>query len=227
MFDAFLADRAREEGTEFVPFDAHTDYERYVDGRPREDGIRTFLAARGIRLPDGGDDDPVGAPTVRGLGLLKNADVVQRIAAGEVEVFDGSVDFVRRVRAAGYATAVVSSSANTPEILRVVGIESLFDARVDGNVARERGLPGKPAPDTFLAGAAELRVSPSEAVVFEDATAGVAAGQAGGFALVVGVDRSTDLTSDARARELLAHGADIVVRDLSELETPEPVNRNE
>jgi beta-phosphoglucomutase family hydrolase len=227
MFDVFLADHARQEGIEFVPFDARTDYERFVDGRPREDGIRTFLASRGIQLPDGDDSDPVGAPTVRGLGLLKNSDVTRRIAAGEVEVFEGSVDFVRRVRAAGLATAVVSSSANTREILRVTGMESLFDARVDGVVARERGLPGKPAPDTFLAGAAELSVPPSQAVVFEDATAGVAAGRAGGFALVVGVDRSVDPDDGARARELLEHGADIVVRDLSELDVCGPVNRDE
>lgn len=224
MFDRFLEERARQEGTEFVPFDEQADYERYVDGRPREDGIRTFLASRGIVLPDGGDDDPAGAATVRGLGMLKNEDVVRRITSGEVEVFQGSVDFVRKVREAGLRTAVVSSSANTRDVLRVTDLESLFDARVDGIVARERGLPGKPAPDTFLAGAAELGVTPTEAVVFEDATAGVAAGRAGGFTLVVGIDRSLDTSSDVRAEELRANGADVVVRDLSELELTDLVS---
>lgn len=221
MFDGFLAEHARAAGEPFVPFDVRDDYERYVDGRPREDGIRTFLASRGIVLPDGSDDDEPGARTVRGLGLLKNADVGRRIANGEVEVFDGSVEFVRRARAAGFRTAVVSSSANTVEILRVTGLSDLFEARIDGVVARERGLPGKPAPDTFLAGAAALGVAPGEAAVFEDATAGVAAGRAGGFAVVVGVDRSADPASGAREKDLREHGADLVVTDLSELELGE------
>lgn len=222
MFDDFLAEHARREGVPFVPFDARADYERFVDGRPRDDGTRTFLASRGIELPPGSDDDAPGTWTIKGLGRLKNDDVVQRIRAGEAEVFEGSVDFVRRARAAGYRTAVVSSSANTLDILRSTGIEDLFEARVDGVVARERGLPGKPAPDTFLAGAAALGVSADRAAVFEDATAGVQAGRAGRFGLVVGVDRSADPTSPVRAEELRAHGADLVVRDLSELDLDEP-----
>jgi beta-phosphoglucomutase family hydrolase len=218
MFDGFLAEHARRQASAFIPFDAVSDYERYVDGRRRDDGVRTFLASRGIDLPDGSDDDPPGAWTVKGLGRLKNDDVLARIQGGGVEVFDGSVDFVRRARAAGLRTAVVSSSANTRDVLRVTGMEDLFDARIDGVAARERGLPGKPAPDTFLAGARALDVVPARAVVFEDATAGVEAGRAGGFALVVGVDRSADPDSGARARELREHGADVVVRDLSELD---------
>jgi beta-phosphoglucomutase family hydrolase len=222
MFDEFLAEYARRAGHPFVPFDARADYERYVDGRRREDGVRTFLTSRGIELPEGTDDDEPGVWTVRGLGLLKNADVVRRIANGEVEVFDGSVEFVRRARAAGIRTAVVSSSANTVDILRVTGLADLFEARIDGLVAAARGLPGKPAPDTFLAGAAALGVAPHEAAVFEDATAGVEAGRAGGFAVVVGVDRSDDPASGSREKELREHGAGVVVRDLSELELPEP-----
>jgi beta-phosphoglucomutase family hydrolase len=218
MFDDFLAEHARRAGTEARPFDAGADYEQYVDGRPRDDGVRTFLASRGIDLPDGTDDDPPGTWTVKGLGRAKNDDVVRRIKDGQAEVFDGSVDFVRRARAAGLRTAVVSSSANTLDILRATGIEKLFEARIDGVVARERGLPGKPSPDTFLAGAAALGVTAAQAAVFEDATAGVEAGRAGGFAVVVGVDRSPDDAGPARADALRAHGADVVVRDLSELE---------
>jgi beta-phosphoglucomutase family hydrolase len=221
MFDSFLGEYARRNGGRFTPFDDRSDYERYVDGRRREDGIRTFLASRGIELPDGSDDDRPGAWTVRGLGLLKNADVVRRIANGEVEVFDGSVEFVRRARAAGLRTAIVSSSANTVDILRVTGLTDLFEERIDGVVAAERGLPGKPAPDTFLAGAAALGVPAAEAAVFEDATAGVEAGRAGGFAVVVGVDRGADPTNGSRSRELREHGADVVVRDLSEVHLPE------
>ena len=220
MFDAFLAEHARRTDTAFAPFDVGADYERYVDGRPREDGTRAFLASRGIELPEGSDDDPPGAWTIRGLGRLKNDDVLHRIRTGGVEVFEGSVDFVRRVRAAGLRTAVVSSSKNTLDVLRATGLESLFEARVDGVVAGERGLPGKPAPDTFLAGAAELGAPADRAAVFEDATAGVEAGRAGGFAVVVGVDRSLG-PSPARAEELRAHGADLVVRDLSELDIAE------
>jgi len=221
MFDAFLTEHALRAGTAFAPFDIVADYERYVDGRPRDDGTRTFLASRGIELPEGSDDDAPGAWTIRGLGRLKNDDVRHRIQTGGVEVFEGSVDFVRRARATGLRTAVVSSSKNTLDVLRATGLESLFEARVDGVVADERGLRGKPAPDTFLAGAAELGVPPKRAAVFEDATAGVEAGRAGGFAVVVGVDRSTDPTA-GRAEELRAHGADLVVRDLSELDVTAP-----
>jgi beta-phosphoglucomutase family hydrolase len=210
-FDQFLRDRAEHTGERFVPFEVGTDYERYVDGRPRLDGTRAFLASRGIDLPEGTPDDPPDAVTVHGLSNRKNALVLELIAEGNVEVFEGSVRYVRAVRAAGMPTAVVSSSANTAQVLEVTGITDLFDARIDGVVARERGLPGKPAPDTFVAGAAELGVTPAEAAVFEDALAGVEAGRAGGFALVVGVDRSGE------TEMLRSHGADVVVGDLSEL----------
>jgi beta-phosphoglucomutase family hydrolase len=214
MFDAFLAAYAERTGTPQRPFDAGADYQRYVDGRPRLDGIRTFLASREIPLPDGGPGDPDDAWTVFRLGETKNAEVVKRIQAGEVQVYAGSVGFVDAARKAGLRTAVVSSSANTRDVLRAVGIEHLFDVRIDGLVARERGLPGKPAPDTFLAGARELGVRPEQAVVFEDALAGVEAGRAGGFGLVVGVDR----VGPDHARALREHGADVVVGDLSELD---------
>ncbi len=210
MFDDFLQGWAERNSEPFVPFEA-VDYERYVDGRRRADGTRTFLASRGIELPEGTSSDPDGALTVHGLSNRKNTLVLQRMAEGGVEVFEGSVDYVRAVRAAGMPTAVVSSSANTAQVLEATGIADLFDARIDGVVAEERGLAGKPAPDTFLAGAEALGVGPTAAAVFEDALAGVEAGQAGGFAFVVGVDRGNE------AAALRQHGADVVVQDLSEL----------
>jgi beta-phosphoglucomutase family hydrolase len=210
MFDAFLEQRAHERGEPFEPF-TPADYDRSVDGLPREDGTRGFLRSRGIDLPDGSDDDPPGTATVAGLANRKNEILLRKIRTDGVEVYGSSVDYVRAVRDAGLRTAVVSSSANTADVLRVTGIEDLFDARIDGVVARERHLPGKPAPDTFLAGAAALDVPARNAVVFEDALSGVAAGHAGGFALVVGVDR------DDHADDLRAHGADVVVADLADL----------
>jgi beta-phosphoglucomutase family hydrolase len=207
MFDAYLRER---DGDGFSPFESR-DYDRYVDGMPRADGVRTFLRSRGIDLPEGDPDDPPSAATVNGLGNRKNEIVQRRIQEDGVEVYDGSVRYLHAVRDAGLRTAVVSSSANTREVLKVTGLTDLFDARVDGEVARERHLPGKPKPDTFLAGAAELGVEPTQAVVFEDALAGVAAGRAGGFALVVGVDRV------GQADALKEHGADVVVDDLADL----------
>lgn len=211
MFDAFLRERATRTGARFTPFDPVVDYGRYVDGMPRLDGTRSFLASRGITLPEGALDDPPGTPTVNGLSNQKNEIVLRLLSSGGVEVFDGSVRYVRAVRAAGLATAVVSSSANTAEVLDAARIADLFDARIDGVVARDRDLRGKPAPDTFLAGAAALGVAPANAAVFEDALAGVAAGRAGRFGFVVGVDRV------GHADDLRANGADIVVADLAEL----------
>jgi beta-phosphoglucomutase family hydrolase len=213
MFDGYLRERAAETGGPFVPFDPVKDYGRYVDGKKREDGTRSFLESRGITLPEGAPDDPPENATVRGLGNRKNALVLKFIEEKGVETFDGSIGFVRAAREAGLKTAVVSSSANTVQVLRSVGITDLFDARVDGVVAAERNLPGKPAPDMFLAGAKELDVPADRAVVFEDALAGVQAGRAGGFAYVVGVNR----VDGEHAKELAAHGADVVVNDLSEL----------
>jgi beta-phosphoglucomutase family hydrolase len=213
MFDEFLHRHAEETGTPYVEFDAGRDYDQYVDGKPRLDGTRDFLASRGIELPEGHDDDPPGTPTITGLGNRKNDLVLKKIHDDGVETYPGSVDYVHKVRAAGLKTAVVSSSANTLDVLQCTGLTDCFDARIDGVVAKERGLKGKPAPDTFLAGAAALGVGPDAAAVFEDALAGVAAGRAGDFRIVVGVDRV------GQAEALKAHGADVVVRDLSELLT--------
>ena len=211
MFDEFLRARAEEAGTAFVPFDEASDYHRFVDGRPRYDGVRTFLASRGIELPEGTRDDPAAAATVSGLGNRKNELVLELIERGGVSTYEGSVAYVRATRDAGLRRAVVSASENTPAVLAAAGIAELFEVRVDGVVARERRLSGKPAPDTFLAAAAELGVGPAEAAVFEDALAGVAAGRAGDFGFVVGVDRV------GQAAALREHGADVVVSDLAEL----------
>jgi len=211
MFDAFLCARAARTGEAFRPFDLQRDYTSYVDGKPRLDGTRSFLAARGVTLTEGSPDDPPGTPSVEGLSNQKNDLVLRLLAEDGVQVFEGSVSYVQAIRAAGLRTAVVSSSANTVEVLAAADITELFDVRIDGVVARERGLPGKPAPDTFLAGAAALSVTPRQAAVFEDALAGVAAGRAGGFGFVVGVDRSE------HPDQLRAQGADVVVGDLAEL----------
>jgi beta-phosphoglucomutase family hydrolase len=211
MFDDFLRQRAASTSTPFVPFDAKTDYDLYVDGRTRLDGTRAFLASRGIDLPEGAPDDPPGADTVQGLSNRKNDLVLERLARDGVDVFEGSVRYVRAARDKGLRRAVVSSSANTRQVLEAAHIADLFEARIDGVVIAERHLAGKPAPDTFLAGADALGLTPGESAVFEDALAGVAAGRAGRFSCVVGVDRV------GQADELRAHGADVVVRDLAEL----------
>jgi len=211
MFDEYLRQHAQSTGTAFVPFDPHREYDAYVDGKPRLDGTRSFLESRGIHLPEGTPDDPPGTPTLYGLSNRKNALVLAKIAAGGVQVYEGSITYIKAVRAGGIAAAVVSASANTKQVLDAAGIEGLFDVRIDGVVAKQRGLRGKPAPDTFLAAAEALGVPAAHAVVFEDAQAGVAAGHAGHFALVVGVNRV------GQAAELKKHGADIVVKDLSEL----------
>ncbi|HVE45277.1 MAG TPA: beta-phosphoglucomutase family hydrolase [Acidimicrobiales bacterium] len=211
MFDAFLRDHADATGKPFVPFDPVREYGAYVDGMPRADGVRTFLASRGISLPEGSPDDPPEAETVAGLGNRKNELVLRLIEERGVTVFEGSVRYVEAVRAAGLSSAVVSSSANTLAILQAAGLTGLFDVRVDGVVAAERGLPGKPRPDTFLAAAEELGLEPDAAAVFEDALAGVEAGVAGRFGFVVGVDRID------QAAALKARGADVVVCDLAEL----------
>jgi beta-phosphoglucomutase family hydrolase len=209
MFDAFLRERAERAGEPFVPFSAR-DYDEYVDGKPRADGVRSFLESRRIAVPEGTPSDPPGTDTIHGLGNRKN-DLVLALLRTGVEVYKGSVRYVRAARDAGLGLAVVSSSANCREILAAAGIEDLFDVQVDGLVAARERLKGKPAPDTFLAAARALRVVPADAAVFEDALAGVAAGQAGRFGFVVGVDRVD------HADALRAHGADVVVSDLAEL----------
>jgi beta-phosphoglucomutase family hydrolase len=210
MFDEFLRSRAQSTGTEFVPFDSR-EYDDYVDGKPRLDGTRSFLESRGIDLPEGSPDDAPGTPTLYGLSNRKNDLVLAKIAAGGVKVYDGTIRYIHAVKEKGIHTAIVSASANTVQVLQAAGIEDLFDVRVDGVIVKERGLRGKPAPDTFLAAAQELKVPANHAVVFEDAQSGVAAGRAGHFGLVVGVDRV------GQAEQLKQHGADIVVKDVAEL----------
>ncbi|MHB1536327.1 MAG: HAD family hydrolase [Acidimicrobiales bacterium] len=210
-FDAYLDIRARRTGEPFVAFDPVGDYDAYVDGKPRADGTRSFLAARSIELAEGGPEDPPGAETVYGLGNQKNEIVLRRIRNDGVEAYDGSLRYVRAVRDAGLRRAVVSSSTNCADVLVAAGIADLFDARVDGLTAERDHLAGKPAPDMFLAGARALGVDAADAAVFEDALAGVAAGRAGRFGFVVGVDRA------GQASALAAHGADVVVADLAEL----------
>jgi beta-phosphoglucomutase family hydrolase len=211
MFDDFLRKWSEQHGQPFVPFDPARDYDQYVDGRPRLDGTRSFLESRGIHLPEGSPDDPPGTPTLDGLSNQKNDLVIKKIETDGVKVYEGSIEYIKRARAAGLRTAIVSSSANTVQVLEAAGIGDLFDTRVDGRVSQQRHLKGKPAPDTFLAAAENLKVTPDHAAVFEDALAGVEAGRAGHFALVVGVDRV------GQAEELRKHGADIVVKDLAEL----------
>jgi beta-phosphoglucomutase family hydrolase len=211
MFDAFLRGRTGRTGESFVPFDPVADYTEYVDGKPRYDGVRSFLASREIQLPEGDPTDPPSAETVCGLGNRKNELVLALLKREGVQVYDGSVRYVRAVRDVGLHRAVVSASANCRDVLEAAGIEDLFEVRIDGIAVEQRHLKGKPAPDTFLAAAEELGAKPAEAVVFEDALAGVEAGRAGRFGFVVGVDRA------GQREALLEHGADVVVTDLGEL----------
>jgi HAD superfamily hydrolase (TIGR01509 family) len=210
MFDDFLARRARERNEPLRPFDV-ADYKLYVDGKLRYEGVRAFLASRNITLPEGTAADPPTADTVCGLGNRKDVLVKAAIDQGKVESYPGSVAFVRQIREQGIRTAVVSSSNNCEHVLRAVSLLDQFEVRVDGLVASELYLQGKPAPDTFLKAAEMLGVTPARAVVVEDAIAGVQAGRAGGFGLVVGVDRGG--SRDA----LRTHGAGVVVTDLGEL----------
>ncbi len=211
MFDGFLGARARDAGMPYDAFDDVADYDTYVDGKSRDDGTRSFLTSRGIDLPDGDPSDREGAPTIAGLSAAKNAIVLRRIRSDGVEPYTGSLRYLNAVRAAGLMTAVVSSSANCAEVLDAVKIADLFEVRIDGVSIEEQHLAGKPAPDTYLAAANLLHVEPREAAVFEDALSGVAAGKAGGFGVVVGVDRV------GQAAQLRTHGADLVVTDLAEL----------
>jgi beta-phosphoglucomutase family hydrolase len=211
MFNAYLRDRATRTGEPFVPFDPDRDYREYVDGRPRADGVRTFLASRGITLPEGSPDDPPGADTVNGLGNRKNVQLLRRIKEHGVQAYSGSVTYLRAARDAGLRRAVVSASANCKDVVEAAGLAEFLEVRVDGQLAAEQGLRGKPHPDTFLAGARMLGVEPGQAAVFEDALAGVQAGRAGGFGYVVGVDRV------GHAAALRENGADVVVDDLAEL----------
>jgi beta-phosphoglucomutase family hydrolase len=210
-FDTYLQERSERTGQPFAPFDPDRDYETYVDGRARADGARSFLASRGITLPEGSPDDPPEAETVNGIGNRKNVALLEQLNEHGIEPYPGSVAYLRAARAAGLRTAVVSASANCREVVAAAAIEEFLDARVDGIVAAQQQLRGKPAPNTFLAAAQLLGVQPGQAAVFEDALAGVEAGRAGGFGYVVGVDRV------GHAEALLDHGASVVVTDLAEL----------
>jgi beta-phosphoglucomutase family hydrolase len=211
MFDGFLRGQAERLGDAFVPFDPVLDYDEYVDGKLRADGVRSFLAARGTTLPEGEPDDLPSAETVHGLASRKNELVLELIESRGVEPYEGSFRYLRAARDSGLRRAVVSSSANCRAVLAAAGLEDLVEVRIDAIVARRDRLRGKPAPDAFLAAARALEVAPAEAAVFEDALAGVAAGRAGRFGFVVGVDRV------GLAEALREHGADLVVSDLSEL----------
>ena len=211
MFDAYLRQRAERIGEQFVPFDLMDDYLKFVDGKRREDGVRSCLASRGIELPEGGPDDSPVAETVHGLGNRKNEAFQKTMREDGVEVFEGSRRYLEAAVSAGLGVAVVSSSANTRDVLEVTGLDRFVQQRVDGVTLREEHLPGKPAPDSFLRAAQLLDVSPAAAAVFEDALAGVAAGRAGNFGYVVGVDRL------GHADQLRRNGADVVVTDLAEL----------
>ena len=209
LFDGYLAERAAAESAPFRPFEPR-DYARYVDGRPRYDGVRAFLASRGITLPDGAPGDPPGDGTVCGLGNRKQAFFHDVLAGEGADIIPGTVAVVRHLRRRGVRTAVVSSSRNCAAILESAGLAGLFELQVDGVVAAELGLAGKPAPDTFLHAARTMGIAPARAAVVEDAIAGVAAGRAGGFGLVVGIDRAGVPDELARA------GADLVVTDLAD-----------
>ena len=211
MFDSYLRDRAKLTGEQIVPFDIDADYLTYIDGKKREDGVRSFLAARGITLPEGDLDDDPSAQTVHGLGNRKNELFQQTIREDGVKVFEGSRHYLESVSAAGLAVAVVSSSANTSEVLETTRLDKFVQQRVDGVTMREQHIAGKPAPDSFLRAAELLGMKPAEAAVFEDALAGVEAGRRGHFGFVVGVDRV------GQGEALRRNGADVVVTDLAEL----------
>ncbi len=211
MFDDYLKQRAKERGEPFRPFDPDRDYRAYIDGKPRYEGVKSFLASRDIDLPYGEESDTGGRETICGLGNRKNELFLELLGTKGPTVFDDAVEQIRTWRHAGIKTAVVTSSRNGTKIIRDAGLEDLFDACVDGLLASKLELPGKPAPDTFLEAARRLGVDPSEAVVFEDAIAGVQAGVEGRFGVVVGVAR------DSNADGLAQAGADVVVADLRAL----------
>ena len=211
MFDEYLQKRASERGEAFRPFDLAADYQLYVDGKPRFDGVRDFLRSRGIQLPEGNLDDPGSVETVHGLGNRKDHMVNRVIADVGVEAYTGTVQFIHQVRRDGFKIAVVTSSQHCDAVLRAAKLDEFFKVRVDGNVIENQRLAGKPAPDTFLAAARLLAVEPKRTVIIEDALSGVEAGSNGKFGLVIGVARK------GNAEELKRHGAHLVVEDLGEL----------
>ncbi len=211
MFDDYLQQHADETGEEFVPFDIASDYVKYVDGKLRQDGVRSFFESRGISLPEGTPEDDETRETIHGLGTRKNNRVQELIKTKGVDVYPDSITLLQAVRANGLKTAVVSASKNTPDVLRVTNLGDQFDYIMHGGIAAEQGLPGKPAPDTFLAAAKSLGEDPADCVVLEDAIVGVQAGSAGKFGYVIGVDRVE------HGDQLRDNGADIVVKNLEEL----------
>lgn len=210
LFNDYLRRRAETRGDEFVPF-TRDDYLAHVDGKPRQDGVRDFLASRGIELPDGDLDDPPGDETIHALGNRKNDHFVGEITENGVERYESTIELIAALHAAGIRTGVISSSRNAVQVLTAADALRLFDAKVDGVDATARGLPGKPDPAVFITAASDLGASPDRAVVVEDAVSGVQAGRAGRFALVIGVDRG------GNAEALADNGADVVVNDLSEV----------
>jgi beta-phosphoglucomutase family hydrolase len=211
MFDEYLQKRATQRRDSFRPFDIATDYRLYVDGKPRYDGVRDFLASRGIQLPEGRADDPPEAETVDGLGNRKNELVNKIMEEKGVEPYEGSVELIHQLRGREFKIAVVTSSQNCTAVLQAVKLDHFFDAQVDGNVIHAEHLAGKPAPDSYLMAAKLLGVGPARAIVIEDALSGVEAGRNGNFGLVIGVARK------GNADELRQHGAHLVVNDLGEL----------
>ncbi len=211
MFDEFLSRHASRNGLPFQAFEIETDYRVYVDGKPRLDGVRSFLQSRGIQLPEGRPEDPPDAETIHALGRRKNADFLKRIREDGVDVYDSTVNWIHNAKRHGLKTAVISSSKSCALILDSVDLADLFDVRVDGVDSEMLGIPGKPAPDIFLEAARQLQVKPERAVVVEDAVSGVQAGRAGKFGRVIGIARS------GGREALLSHGADVVVEDLSEI----------
>lgn len=209
VFDTFMEQHLEDE---FRPFSAQ-DYRRYVDGKPRFDGIRSFLFSRGIDLDEGSSEDDPGYDSVYALGMEKNRRYRQRLAQGQVDVFDDSVEFLRRAKRAGLSLGLVSSSQNAELVVETLGLEDYFDTRVDGVTLVEESMAGKPAPDMFLEAAHRLGASPRRCVVVEDAESGVQAGRAGGFGLVVGLS-----SDDEERRELVEHGADVAVESLAQME---------
>lgn len=216
-FDTFLRSYDAEHHLEYKPFDKEHDYEEYVDGKPREDGVRDFLASRDIHLPEGTANDPSGMDTVHAVGAAKQDAFLTLLNEHGPQVFEGSVRYVRAAKSEGRLCAVVTSSANCAAVLKAAGIDGLFDTTVDGNDVASQHLKGKPAPDSYLAAAKALNVAPGAAAVFEDALAGVESGRAGKFGVVVGVDR----LGDGQGERLRQHGATVVVEDLADLLTAE------
>jgi len=211
MFDGFLSRYANRKGVPIQPFETDPDYLLYVDGKPRLNGVRSFLGSRGIELPEGGSEDEPGTDTIHGLGRQKNATFLKQIQEHGVEVYESTVDLIRSVKKHGLKTAIISSSKSCAMILDSVNLSDLFDVRVDGVDSEMLGIPGKPAPDILIEAARQLKVKPERAVVIEDAISGVRAGRAGTFGLVIGIARTGDKKS------LLESGADVAVEDLSEV----------